>query len=590
MIKHDPYINKIIFLKYKIEKQIGKGSFGTVYQGKSIETEEKVAIKIEKKERNNSGTLETEAYRLIYLQGEGIPKIYCYGNNQSHNMLVEELLGRSLESIFNSFKKFSLKTVCVLGIEMIKRIRFVHDRHHIHRDIKPDNFTIGIKENMNKIYIIDFGLAKKYFSITKKQHIPFCRGKHLVGTARYCGRNAHRGYEQGRRDDIESIGYVLIYFIKGKLPWQGLKFKKTEEQYEKIANIKYETSFEELTQNLPEEFLDYFKHCDELEFTDKPDYNYLIHLFQQMIDKYCRDQSYDYDWQKDSITHYPSNLGGQDLNKSRDISLIVNNNNNVSSIGSKEENIGDSNIFKGEDNQPYYGNNELNGHKKAKMNRSRSLINIDKSKEHSDNSDYYKDIARKRKTINNNFKKINKFSMESESEEKDTYKEEIKNNNCNNMSNSNFQKVSSERKKGSFRKDVNEFPNSIENSRSGDINRNKSDFNYGISQEEPEYKKMKTIDHFPNKNNLEFDENEEYEVGGEDEEEKKCGVESNNISCSNKKKYINYTEPKGGYINQQAYNQTSETETKNTRRRNRNKSVDDRVKDNDYVKCHCVIF
>ena len=144
MSHHDPYINRVIFSKYLIEKKIGKGSFGTVYQGFVTSTQDKVAIKMEVREHNNSGTLETEAYRLIYIQGEGIPKIYCYGNNQTHNILVQELLGKSLEELFNQCnKRFSLKTVCVLGIEMIRRIRYVHSRYHIHRDIKPDNFMIG---------------------------------------------------------------------------------------------------------------------------------------------------------------------------------------------------------------------------------------------------------------------------------------------------------------------------------------------------------------------------------------------------------------------------------------------------------------
>ena len=229
-MSQDTNINKIFFQKYLCQKKIGKGSFGTVYLGINTLTNEKIAIKMEKKTKNNNGTLEVEAYRLIYLQGEGIPKIYCYGNNQTHNILVQELLGKSLEDIFNSMrKKFSLKTVCVLGIEMIKRIQFVHSRHHIHRDIKPDNFMVGREENENKIYIIDFGLAKKYYSTSKHQHIKFCKGKSLIGTARYCGRNAHRGYEQSRRDDIESIGYVLMYFLNGILPWQGLKVRQGED-------------------------------------------------------------------------------------------------------------------------------------------------------------------------------------------------------------------------------------------------------------------------------------------------------------------------------------------------------------------------
>ena len=330
MSKHDSYINRLIFSKYLIRKRIGKGSFGVVYQGLNTSTNEKIAIKIEKREKNQQGTLENEAMRLVYLQGEGIPKVYCYGNNQSHNLLVEELLGKSLEDIFNSYgKPFSLKTVCVLGIEMIKRIQFIHQKFYIHRDIKPDNFMTGRGENEKNIYIIDFGLAKKYYSVSKAQHIKFCTGKHLIGTARYCARNAHRGYEQGRRDDIESIGYVLMYFLLGVLPWQGLKIKKNEDQFEKIAEKKYNTPFEELTEGQPEEFLMYFKYIDNLKFEDQPNYVYLIGLFQTMIDKYCRECFYDFDWKKDSCTYVSREIKDT---KNMDVSLIVNKTNDLSGM------------------------------------------------------------------------------------------------------------------------------------------------------------------------------------------------------------------------------------------------------------------
>jgi casein kinase 1 len=152
MIKSDQYINKVIFSEYLIQKKIGKGSFGVVYQGVVVSTNQKIAAKLEKRVKDDSGLLETEACRLYLMQGEGIPKIICYGNNQTHNILIQELLGKSLEELFNiNGRKFSLKTVCSIGIEMIKRIKFVHSKFHIHRDIKPDNFMTGRDKNDNKI-------------------------------------------------------------------------------------------------------------------------------------------------------------------------------------------------------------------------------------------------------------------------------------------------------------------------------------------------------------------------------------------------------------------------------------------------------
>ena len=320
----DQYINRTIFSKYKILKKIGKGSFGTVYSGIIILTEKEIAIKIEKKDKIKKGTLESEAHKLIYIQGEGIPKIYCFGNNMTHNLLVIELLGKSLDEIFNSIKKFSLKTICVLGIEMIKRIKYLHSKNYIHRDIKPENFLMGKDENSNKIYLIDFGLSKKYYSKSKNEHIKFETGKGIIGTARYCSRNAHKGFEQGRRDDIESIGYVLVYFFLGYLPWQKIKVKNNEDYYDKIGKKKINTTFEDLTKGLPQEFLFFFKYIDSLNFEDEPNYDFLINLFQDIINKSCSNCFYDFDWNKEFMSYPPLNQEIKNDNCSKkDISLIA---------------------------------------------------------------------------------------------------------------------------------------------------------------------------------------------------------------------------------------------------------------------------
>ena len=357
MSKNDRYINKIIFQKYLIRKKIGFGSFSTIYKGYNTLTNEKIVLKVEKREEDFPGILENGALRLIYLKGEGIPKVYCYGNNLKDNLLVEELLGESLEDLFNyNGKPFSLKTVCVLGIEMIKRIQYIHNKYYIIRDIKPGNFMFGRGLNKKIIYLIDFSLSKKYYSEAKAQHIKFTTGRKLIGTARYCCRNSHRGYEQGRRDDIESLGYVLMYFLLGKLPWQELKVKNNEELFEKIAQKKYSTTFEELTAGQPNEFFLFFKHADNLKFEEKPNYIYLMSLFQNVIDKLCKDCFYDFDWDKDKLL---LNNSIKDLkNSQKDNSVSDNDNSSENNLNSSKSNSSNSLHFSKEEESEEKEQNE----------------------------------------------------------------------------------------------------------------------------------------------------------------------------------------------------------------------------------------
>ena len=191
--------------------------------------------------------------------GDGVPEIYCYGNNKIYNILVLELLNKSIEEFFQICgNKLSLFTVCKIGIEMIKRIFHIHEKHHIHRDIKPDNFMTGIDNNEDKIYIIDFGLSKKYRSSKTLEHIKFKQHRRLTGTIRYASLNSSRYYgnsilnlEQSRRDDLESIGNVLMYLLKGKLPWQGIKIFDDGDRYRLIYAKKKETQIKVLCSGFP---------------------------------------------------------------------------------------------------------------------------------------------------------------------------------------------------------------------------------------------------------------------------------------------------------------------------------------------------
>ena len=208
-----------------------------------------------------------------------------------------ELLGQSLENLFQAqHKSFSIKTACMLGIQMIDRIEYIHSRKIIHRDIKPDNFVMGRGLKSHIVYVLDFGLSKKYWSSSHKCHIPFCRGKKLTGTARYASINALSGCEQSRRDDLESIGYIIMYFIRGSLPWQGLKINKKDDRYKKICEKKKETSAKDLCSGFPNEFETFVQYTRNLQFTEVPNYNYLRSLLKTIIKKSGFTIDFYYDW------------------------------------------------------------------------------------------------------------------------------------------------------------------------------------------------------------------------------------------------------------------------------------------------------
>ncbi|KAF3499620.1 hypothetical protein F2Q69_00043904, partial [Brassica cretica] len=231
------------------------------------------------------------------IMAAGVPNIKWFGVEGDYNVLVMDLLGPSLEDLFNfCSRKLSLKSVLMLADQMINRVEYFHSKSFLHRDLKPDNFLMGLGRRANQVYIIDFGLAKKYRDNTTHQHIPYRENKNLTGTARYASMNTHLGIEQSRRDDLESLGYILMYFLKGSLPWQGLKAGTKKQKYERISEKKVSTSIESLCRGYPSEFASYFHYCRSLRFDDKPDYGYLKRIFRDLFIREGFQFDYVFDW------------------------------------------------------------------------------------------------------------------------------------------------------------------------------------------------------------------------------------------------------------------------------------------------------
>jgi len=298
---------------YVFDRKIGSGSFGEIYRAKDVSQLElpDVAIKLEKADSPHKLLkFEHSVYSKMQLS-VGIPRVMWFGSNALRVMtseedyvydaMVMELMGSSLESLFRKCKrKFSLKTVLMLTEQMLTRLEVLHSKGYIHRDIKPENFLIGLGENAPVVYIIDFGLAKKYLRKkgcdSRGTHIPYRENQKLTGTPRYASVNTHVGIEQSRRDDLESLGYVLMYFLRGRLPWQGIDASTKAEKYEIIESIKRTTSIDTLCHGYPEEFAEYFRYCRLLYFEDKPDYSQLRRMFRRLFFRCSFQWDYEYDW------------------------------------------------------------------------------------------------------------------------------------------------------------------------------------------------------------------------------------------------------------------------------------------------------
>lgn len=278
---------------YRLGRRIGSGSFGQIYEGHHVETDELVAIKLESvTTKHPQLAWEYKIYSL--LQGEvGFPRIRWYTRENEHAVLVMDRLGHSLEDLMNQCGgKFTLPTVLMLAEQILARLEQLHRVGYIHRDIKPDNFLTGDKRTL---YLIDLGLAKRY--IKDGVHIPFADGKSLIGTARYASVNNHRGVEQCRKDDLEAVGYMLVYLVKGQLPWQGIKSTSKTSKYLLIEQCKAETTLDALCHGLPFEFVHYFTLVKACGFEETPNYQRLRKCFRSVMMRRGYTYDHPYDWE-----------------------------------------------------------------------------------------------------------------------------------------------------------------------------------------------------------------------------------------------------------------------------------------------------
>ncbi|CDS09950.1 Putative Casein kinase I like protein 1 [Lichtheimia ramosa] len=291
--------HNVVGVHYRVGKKIGEGSFGIIYEGTNLLNNQPVAIKFEPR-KSDAPQLRDEYRTYKIMAGStGIPNAYYFGQEGLHNILVIDLLGPSLEDMFDICgRRFSVKTVAMLAKQMLNRVQTIHEKSLIYRDIKPDNFLIGKPgtKMANQIFIVDFGMAKLYRDPKTKQHIPYRERKSLSGTARYMSINTHLGREQSRRDDLEALGHVFMYFLRGSLPWQGLKAATNKQKYEKIGEKKQSTAVKDLCESFPEEFGIYLQYVRKLGFEETPDYDFLRELFSKVIKNAGEVEDGVYDW------------------------------------------------------------------------------------------------------------------------------------------------------------------------------------------------------------------------------------------------------------------------------------------------------
>jgi len=289
---------------YKIltDQRLGGGSFGHVYKCLNIKTNKEYSIKVESNDITNPQLF--HEYKILkLLEGnEGIPNTYLFKNIGGESILIIDLLGPNLEDILQDTKskKFTLKTCLMTLKQLIERLKIIHKEGIIHRDLKPENLLVNKNIRNSLIYLIDYGLSKKYKDAKNDMHIPFRNERPITGTIRYISINTHKGFEQSRRDDIESALYIIVYFLNGKLDWDGIKCKTKDEKIKKIMEKKEEFKNNKEYKKLPQSFSQIFQYVYNINFEEKPNYEYIFGVINKGLEQYDGESNYEktlYDWQ-----------------------------------------------------------------------------------------------------------------------------------------------------------------------------------------------------------------------------------------------------------------------------------------------------
>ena len=278
---------RLIFKKFRVGKLITKTHISLIHEGVNEVTNEQVAMKFERI-GDKYNFLQSEAFILLLLKGIGIPRVVSYGKIMNYKVLIEELLGKSIYKIWDELThtKETINDICLIALQCLDRLEYIHSKNVIHKDIKPTNFICG-KNDPNLIYLIDFGMSRKYKSSKTGKHIKYQKLKQITGTMRYMSINTCKGYEHSRRDDLESLGYVLIFLMKKNLPWIYIENENIDNKskFIKVYTLKETISPKKLCHGLPNEFSEYINYCQKLDFEQEPNYEYLRNLFINILNR-----------------------------------------------------------------------------------------------------------------------------------------------------------------------------------------------------------------------------------------------------------------------------------------------------------------